>query len=96
MAEVSQVVRIVSEQRKRCLASILTSAEQSPWWHRLSAEEKAAFRTKVVDSLGVFYDFVRDVVKVTDEDGDRNEAVLDLLHDIHTAVARRVPSGTSS
>lgn len=83
----SAVVRVVTEQRKRCLASILGAAETSPWWGRLSKDEQVAFRQRVIDALNVFYDLCRDVIKVTDEDVVRNEYVIDLIEAIHTRVA---------
>jgi hypothetical protein len=83
------VVRVVTEQRKRCLASILGSAETSPWWSRLSRDEQLVYRQKVIDSLGVFYDLVRDVIKVADDDGLRNDHVVELIERIHTQVVRR-------
>lgn len=85
------VIRVVTEQRKRCLASILGAAEASPWWGRLTKDEQQAYRAKVVDSLGVFYDLCRDVIKVTDEDGHglRNDHAVELIERIHLAVTRR-------
>lgn len=84
----SAVMRVVTEQRKRCLASILGAAEASPWWGRLSVEEQRAYRQRVIDALGVFYDLCRDVIKVSDEDVVRNEHVIDLLERIHAQVRR--------
>jgi hypothetical protein len=84
------VTRVVTEQRKRCLASILGSAENSPWWNRLTRDEQIAYRQRVIDALGVFYDLVRDVIKVTDDpDTLRNERALDLLERIHGQLGRR-------
>jgi hypothetical protein len=83
------VQRVVSEQRKRCLASILGAAETAPWWGRLTTEEQRAYRAKVVDALGVFYDLCRDIIKVTDEDALRNEHAVALIESIHTAVIRK-------
>ena len=83
------VVRVVTEQRKRCLASILGAAESSSWWGRLSREEQVAFRQKVIDALGVFYDLVRDVLKSSEEDGLRNDHAVELLERIHTQMSRR-------
>lgn len=82
------VLRVVTEQRKRCLATILGSAEASPWWGRLSVEEQRAYRQRVIDSLGVFYDLVRDVIKVSDDDSVRNEHAVDLIERIHAQVTR--------
>lgn len=85
----SAVIRVVTEQRKRCLASILGAAETSPWWGRLTKEEQMAHRQKVIDALGIFYDLVRDVVKVTDDEGLRNDHVVELIERIHLQVTRR-------
>lgn len=82
------VQKVVSEQRKRCLASILGAAEASPWWGRLSKDEQVAFRQRVIDSLGIFYDLCRDVIKVADEDGLRNDHAVHLIESIHSAVVR--------
>lgn len=83
------MMRLVSEQRKRCLGAVLGSAESSPWWKRLTREEQIAYRQRVIDSVGTFYDFVRDVVKVGDDDMLRNEHALELLERIHTQVSER-------
>ena len=85
----SAVLRVVTEQRRRCLASILGSAESSAWWGRLTKDEQMAYRQRVIDSLGIFYDLVRDVIKVTDEDVVRNEHAVDLIERIHAQVTRR-------
>lgn len=85
----SAVIRVVTEQRKRCLASILGAAESSPWWSRLTRDEQMAYRQKVIDALGIFYDLVRDVVKVTDDEGLRNDHVVELIERIHLQVSRR-------
>jgi hypothetical protein len=83
------VIRVVTEQRKRCLASILGAAETSTWWPRLTKDEQLAYRQRVIDALGVFYDLCRDVIKVSDEDGLRNDHVVDLIERIHVQVTRR-------
>lgn len=83
------VMRVVTEQRKRCLASILGAAETSPWWTKLSRDEQLAYRQRVIDALGVFYDLCRDVIKVSDEDSVRNEHVVELIERIHTQVTRK-------
>jgi hypothetical protein len=77
------VVRLLSQQRKRCLATILNSAEGSPWWAKLSAGEQQAFREHVYSAVSVFYDLCRDVVKVTEDDGVRNDLVVDLIRSLH-------------
>lgn len=89
------VVRIINEQRKRCQASILGAAESAAWWSRLSRDDQAAFRLKVIDAVSVFYDLCRDVLKVADNDEVlRNERALQLVVDLHHKVDRmtRKPS----
>ena len=83
------VIRVVTEQRKRALASILGAAETSPWWSRLTREEQVAYRQRVIDALGVFYDLCRDIIKVSDEDGLRNDHAVELIEQIHSSLARR-------
>lgn len=75
--------RLLSEQRKRLIASILGAAESSAWWSKLSREEQRLHREKVITAVGVFYDFCRDVIKVTNEDGIRNDLALDLIRQVH-------------
>lgn len=75
--------RLLSEQRKRLIASILGSAESSNWWSKLNPGEQRAFREKVINAVGVFYDFCRDVVKVTSDDSMRNDLALDLIRQVH-------------
>lgn len=77
------VVRLLSEQRRRCLATILNSAESSPWWGRLTEAQQNAFRDQVRSSLNIFYDLTRDLIKVTEDDGVRNDLALDLIRAMH-------------
>lgn len=79
------VIRLLAEQRKRCLATILTSAETSPWWPRLSDAQQERFRDQVRAAISVFYDLTRDVVKVADDDTPRNDLALELIRSIHTS-----------
>lgn len=82
------VVRLLAEQRKRCLATILTSAECSPWWTRLSDTQQSAYRDQVRAALAVFYDLTRDLLKVTEDDSMRNDLALDLIRSMHTQTAQ--------
>jgi hypothetical protein len=50
----------------------------------------------VIDALGVFYDLCRDVIKVTDEDGLRNDHAVALIESIHTAVNPQALNGRPS
>jgi len=78
------VVRLIVEQRKRLVASILGHAERE-FWSRLTPEEREEFRLQVFDSVGIFTDFIRDVLKVADEDHLRNERALQLIEAVHTS-----------
>ena len=78
------VIRLLSEQRKRCLATILSAAEASGWWGNLAPGQQAEFRAQVRAAVSVFYDLTRDVVKVSEDDGGRNDLVLDLIRAMHT------------
>lgn len=86
------VVRLLAEQRKRCLATILSGSESSTWWHELSGAEQEAHRASVRAALATFYDFTRDVLKVADDDapGLRNDLALELIRSIHTQQQRLV------
>lgn len=85
------VLKLLAEQRKRCLATILYAAESSPWWGSLPTAQQAAFRDQVRSALAVFYDLTRDVVKVTDDDDTpRNDLVLDAIRAMHSEQRRLV------
>jgi hypothetical protein len=79
------VVRLMSEQRRRCLARILGTAEESPWWGKLTATQQDQFRTDTKAALAQFYEFCRDVQKVSDDEtGLRNELAVELIGLLHT------------
>lgn len=93
MAGDDLVGKLLAEQRRRLIATLLGTAESAPWWRDLTAEQQRAHRDKVLSSVGVFYDFCRDVVKVSSEDMTRNEYALELLqavHDGQAALVRRL------
>jgi hypothetical protein len=78
------VLRLLAEQRKRCLATIMSTAEHSSWWPSLTGPEQGEFREQVRASLAVFYDLTRDVIKVHEDDTPRNELALELISSVHT------------
>lgn len=82
------VNRLLVEQRKRMVASIMGGAEQSRWWSRLSAEEQQTYRLKVRESTGVFYDFCRDIIKCGEEDSAINERAVQLIESVHQSQRR--------
>lgn len=79
---------LATEQRKRFIASMLNAAEQSPWWSRLNAGERSAFRDKVLASVGVYHDFMLDVLKVSNEGSMRNELAVSLIQQVHDSQRR--------
>lgn len=82
------VVKLLAEQRKRCLATIMHAAESGGWWDGLSTAQQNAYREQVRTAIAVFYDLVRDVVKVTDDEGPRNDVVLDAIRAMHSDIRR--------
>lgn len=83
MTAPSVTTRIVAEQRKRLVASIMRSAEQSSWWRKLTSEEQGDYREDVLSSINVFYELVRDIVKVSEDDGIANDYVVKLIQQMH-------------
>lgn len=81
-------MRLLVEQRKRLVASVLNAAEGSGWWHKLSREQQVAFRDKVLSSVGVYYDFCRDIIKVGQEDAVVNGHALELIESLHEGQRR--------
>lgn len=77
------VIRLITEQRKRCIAGVLGHCEHSAWWERLSVAEQREFRDKLLGDIGVFYDMVRDVVKVGSEEAVINENTVRMISEIH-------------
>ena len=87
--------RLLAEQRRRCVASILGSAENSGWWSRLSKDDQLDLRDDVLKGINTFYELALDVIKVSD-DGTSvvNAYAVDLLEAIHQAVvAAGKPAG---
>lgn len=82
------ITRLLIEQRKRLVASVMSGAEQTAWWSKLAPPEQRAFREKVLNSVGVFYDFCRDVVKVGNENSMVNEHAIELLQSVRESQRR--------
>lgn len=81
----SITTRIVAEQRKRLVASILRAAEQSEWWRKLTSEQQKLYRDDVLSAVNVFYELVRDIVKVSEDDGVRNDYAIQLIEKVHAS-----------
>jgi hypothetical protein len=81
------VRKLATEQRKRLVASVLNHCEQADWWRKLSAAEQRALREKTISSIGVYHDFILDLIKVSD-DGVRNEDAITLITQVHQSQRR--------
>lgn len=82
------VMALLVEQRKRLVAALLQHCENAAWYRHLSEGERQALRQNVLSSVGVFYDLMRDVIKVTRDDSLRNEEALNLLRRVHESQRR--------
>jgi hypothetical protein len=88
MAGEDMVRRLLGEQRRRLVASLLGAAESSSWWPQLAVVEQRAYRDKVLASIGIYHDFCLDVLKVSGEDSVRNERALTLIEQVHASQRR--------
>jgi hypothetical protein len=88
----SVTTRIVAEQRKRLVASVMRAAEQSTWWRKLTPNEQADFRDDTLTAINVFYELVRDIVKVSEDDGIRNDYAIKLIEKMHAEQRELVAS----
>lgn len=82
------VRRLLGEQRRRLVGSLLGAAEASSWWSRLDVGEQKAHRDKVLASIGTYHDFCLDVLKVSGEGMVRNEHAVTLIEQIHDSQRR--------
>lgn len=80
------MIKLVTERRKRLVASILGHAERE-FYDKLTPPQRDEFRRKVLSSVDEFADLIRDLLKVTGEDTLVNDHVLELLGKIHRAVS---------
>lgn len=82
-----EVRDLIIEQRKRLVASLLSEAESSLKPH-VSQPQWMAFRSKVLDSVGTYHDFILDVLKVSRKNGVLNEEAIRLIKSVHTGQQR--------
>lgn len=90
MTESNLVERLLSEQRARMVAGIMGYAERE-LYPTMTDRQKLLFRRKVMESVGVFYDFVRDALRATSVEATAHGVVLNdeamrLLGEIHGKV----------
>jgi len=77
-----QMARLISERRKRLVATILGHAERE-FFDQLSVPQQQEFRRNTLQAIDEFSDLMRDVLKVTGEDVVINGHALTLLQQIH-------------
>lgn len=77
------IIELASKQRKRLVASVLNAAEKSTWWHKLTERERVEFREKMLASVGVYHDFMLDVIRVSTESSTVNDHALQLIEQVH-------------
>lgn len=81
--------RMLLNQRKRVVGSIMNHAE-SAFWEKLTPQERTAFRQIVLQSVGAYHDTCLDMVKSSVDDGSLivNEEAMRMIEDIHRTVSR--------
>lgn len=76
------MMRLITERRKRLVATILGHAERE-FFDKLTTAQQQEFRRNTLQAIDEFSDLMRDVLKVTGEDVVVNGHALTLLQQIH-------------
>jgi hypothetical protein len=71
--------QLITERRRRCVATILGFCEAADWWDELERTEQRELRTTVMTAIGSLHDVVLDVLKVLDDGAVRNVLVADAI-----------------
>ena len=77
---------LVIRQRRRLVASILTSAEKTLYPH-VPLEDREVFRASVFAAVAPFSDFVLDCIRSANTGWYVNDEALQLLHQINDHVS---------
>ncbi len=81
--------RLLIEQRRRMVATILGHAEREVYAY-LSPEEQRAFRKKVLDALDAYHCLMLDIVGASHDENTLIEAeTLELLRDVRDELRNR-------
>lgn len=88
MNETDKLLALLAEARKRHVASVMGLAERSGYWKKLNPVERKELRDHHIGEFDVFYNLVRDVIKVDRSSDIRNPETVDLLVLIHEQVNR--------
>lgn len=83
----TQMARLITERRRRLVASIMGHAERE-FYDRLTTQQQVDFRKKTLSAIDEFADLMRDVVKITSQDTLVNGHALELLEQIHDGQRR--------
>lgn len=92
MSEGGIVESLLAQHRSRLVGSIMQHAEREIY-PSLTPAQRQAFRTKVLGSVGVFYDFTLDTVRAMNtqaatEGVQLNEVAMRMLGEIHGAITK--------
>lgn len=83
------IVRALAvEQRRRLVAGVMNASEASSWWGKLSPTERSEYRQMVMDKIGIYHDFMLDIIKVGGEDQLVGEESLALIQRVHDSMRR--------
>lgn len=83
------VRNLAVEQRRRLVGSLMEHLERHVY-PSLAREQQQALRSKVMSSVGVYHDFILDVLKASISDGSVvNESALELLAEINRKLDSR-------
>lgn len=88
MGQQDLVRDLAVEQRRRLVGSLMDFVERQVYVY-LPEENRRALRDKVLASVGVYHDFMLDVLRATvTDDVVTNEEAIVLLRSIHQAQTR--------
>lgn len=92
MSSSVSVIGYLKTRRDRALGSILGYAERRVY-PKLTADERAEFRAKVIEALQNYHDAVLDLHKGDDGSELRNERILELLESVHGTLEKLTVGG---
>lgn len=82
----SQMVKLVTERRRRLVATVMGHAERE-FFSQLTPQQQADFRRKTLAAIDDFCDLMRDLLRITGDDAVINEHAISLLEQIHRKVS---------
>lgn len=88
MSDRPLLLKLLGEQRKRLVGSILGHVESADWYTHLDADDRDDLRDVVLEAVGRFYDLTRDLHAVLRDEGVTNERSVELLESIYREVRK--------